>query len=183
MALQSVWRSRVPGGRIKSCLAIAAIAAFALLLGGTATAATTTVDCGSDPAALAAALATASDGDTLAITGTCTGTFEVAHTLTLTGAGGAILDGEGAGNVLTVDPGTTVVVSGLTLTDGAARLGAGLRNLGATLRVSNSTISGNTVSFGGGAGIENAEGGMMTLTNSTVSGNSTGINSDGRNHQ
>jgi hypothetical protein len=54
----------------------------AVLGGGAqpASAATTiTVDCTADPSALASALTTATDGDTLAIQGTCTGTFEISH--------------------------------------------------------------------------------------------------------
>src|SRR5438445_13775509 len=68
---------------------------------------TITVNCTTDPGALATALATASDGDTLAIQGTCKGTFEISHSLTLAGSGGATLDGQRLGTVLTVDSGTT----------------------------------------------------------------------------
>jgi nitrous oxidase accessory protein NosD len=81
-------------------------------------AATITVDCTTDSGALGTALAGASDGDTLAIQGTCTGTFEIAHSLTLAGSGGATLDAQGAGRVLTIDPGTTVAVTGLTISGG-----------------------------------------------------------------
>lgn len=139
-------------------------------------ASTIQVDCATDSSALTSALAGATDGDTLAIQGTCEGTFVIAHSLTLSGSGGARLDGQGAGAVLTIDPGTTVVVSGLTVTNGSSAFGAGILNLGATLTVSNSTISQNNGSFG--AGFDNAEGGVMTLTGSTVSGNTTGINSE-----
>jgi Right handed beta helix region len=168
----------------KALLRVTAAAMLALtgMLGGGAkpayAATTITVNCTTDPSALTSALANATDGDTLAIQGTCNGAFEINHSLTLTGSGGATLDGQGAGRVLTVDPGTSVVVDGLTVTGGSSSFGGGggLLSLGATVSVRNSTISQNTAFFG--AGIDNAEGGVLTLTNSTVTGNSTGINSE-----
>src|SRR6266540_33572 len=51
----------------------------------------TVIDCATDPSALASALASATDGDTLAIQGTCQGTFEIASSLTLAGSAGATL--------------------------------------------------------------------------------------------
>jgi hypothetical protein len=141
----------------------------------TAYAATTiTVDCTTDPSALAGALASASDGDTLALQGTCKGTFDIAHSLTLAGSGGAMLDGQGAGPVLSVESGQIVVVSDLTITGGNGNAVGGIRNAG-TLTLANSTVSGNNVTVPrlvlGVAGIFN-QSGSVTLVNSTVSGNS-----------
>jgi uncharacterized repeat protein (TIGR01451 family) len=153
-------------------------AAFAAALfvgtGGSASAATTiTVDCASDPSALGTALASATDGDTLTIQGTCRGTFEIMHSLTLSGSGGATLDGQGAGPVVTVDSGDAVVVTGLAITGGVADnpltgfQGGGIENLG-MLTVRESTISGDTATYGGG--ISNDYGATLTLDDSTVSG-------------
>jgi hypothetical protein len=137
-------------------------------------AATIAVNCNADAGSLAGALSSANDGDTLAIQGVCKGTFEIAHSLALVGAAGAILDGQGAGTVLTVDAGKTVAVSYLTITNGSG-LVAGIRNNGGVLTLSNSLVSGNSATVGrfqnGVGGILN-QGGTVALTNSTVGGNS-----------
>jgi uncharacterized repeat protein (TIGR01451 family) len=138
---------------------------------------TITVDCAADPSALTSALASANDGDTLAIQGTCDGTFEVGNSVSLVGLSGAALDGLGSGSVVTVDSGTSVTLRGLTIEHGSASFGAGVLNLGAIVSISDSTITANTGSFG--VGIENAQAGTLTLTRSTVSDNTTGINSEG----
>src|SRR5262249_50403411 len=101
-------------------LALLALVAITAMGGVTSASGATTiaVDCTADPSALTTALATANDGDSLAIQGTCMGTFELSRSLTLAGSGGAALDGQGAGTVLTVDPGKTVAVSNVTITGG-----------------------------------------------------------------
>ena len=83
-------------------------------------------------------------------------------------------------SIFTVSAGAQVTISGLTITGGrggtfvfgtfTATLGGGIANAG-TLTVTNSTISGNSVSDYGG-GINNL--GTLTVTNSTISGNSAG---------
>jgi uncharacterized repeat protein (TIGR01451 family) len=157
-------------------LLVAALCVMSVLLGSEQAhaASTITVDCATDASALATALASASDGDTLAIQGTCRGTFELTHSLTLAGSAGATLDGQQAGTVLTVDTGTTVTVSNLTITGGNDSAVGGIRN-GGSLTITNSRVSGNSVTVpqfvSGVAGIFN-QGGSVTLVNSTVSGNS-----------
>src|SRR5207244_4021673 len=106
-------------------------------------ASTITVNCGANPNALASALAIANDGDTLAIQGTCTGTFEIAHNVTLAGSGGAVLNAQRAGTVLTIDAGKTVTVDSLTITGGSG-LVAGISNSGAALAITNSSVTGNS---------------------------------------
>jgi uncharacterized repeat protein (TIGR01451 family) len=143
-------------------------------------AATLMVDCTADSSALTTALATASDGDTLAIDGSCKGTFEIAHSLTLTGSAAATLDAQAAGTVLTVDAGNTVTVNEVTITGGNGGSAGGILNSG-TLTLTNSTVSGNSATPGtspnfGAGGIFN-QGGSMTLTNSTVRGNSASVGS------
>jgi len=160
-------------------LAVAAITAGLGTAKPASAASTITVDCAADSSALASALMSAADGDTLAIQGTCKGTFEIAHSLTLAGSAGATLDGQGAGTVVTVDAGNTVAISNLTITGGNGISAGGILNKGA-LTLTNSTMSGNSatparspLNFGGG-GIFNL-GGTLTLTNSTVSGNSASV--------
>ena len=92
-------------------VALAALALFSPVRAGAGT--RTTVDCTANAGALATALASASDGDTLRIRGTCVGTFEISHSLTLKGVGAATLDGQSAGTVLTIDSGKTVAVKNL----------------------------------------------------------------------
>jgi hypothetical protein len=141
-------------------------------------AATITVDCTTSPGALASALAAANDGDTLSIQGTCKGTFEIAHSLTLSGNAGATLDGQGAGTVLTVDAGNTVSVDNLTITGGHTdttnNTAGGIENSGA-LTLTNSTVYGNTATvpqFRNGVGGILNQGGSLTLVSSTVRANS-----------
>src|SRR5262249_39829320 len=129
----------------------------------------TTVDCTADPAALLSALAGASDGDVIGVEGTCRGTFVIGHSLTLEGVGPATLDGQGVGPVLSVDPGATAVVRGLTVTGGSTLYNAGgIANAG-TLTLENSTVTANKVLSGDGGGIYNS--GTLTVRRSVVSGN------------
>jgi hypothetical protein len=129
------------------------------------------VDCTSDPAALAFALASANDGDTLAIQGTCKGTFVVAHSLTLAGGGGATLDGQGAGTVLTVATGSSVQVRSLAVKGGSGSSAGGISNAG-TLLLADCSVSGNAANgteFFAGGGILNS--GTLKLVNSAVTAN------------
>jgi hypothetical protein len=132
--------------------------------------AATTVDCSTNSGALAAALATASDGDTLTIQGTCVGTFEIAHSLMLQGTAGATLDGANAGTVLMIDSGEAVDVSGLTVTggnpSGVDPIGGGIEiDAGATVTITNATVSDNTP-----RGIANV-GGDVTVSRTLITGN------------
>ena len=74
-----------------------------------------------------------------------------------------------------VNPGKTVTISGLTITNGhphgVLQRGGGIHNDQAALTVTNCTLSGNSGDFGGG-GIYN-DSGAVTVTNCTLSGNST----------
>jgi uncharacterized repeat protein (TIGR01451 family) len=168
-----------------SRLGLVTLLALAVIIGtGRATPARAatpiTVDCAADPTALASALASANDGDTLAIQGTCNGTLEITHNLTLAGSGGATLDGQGAGTVLTVDAGNTVAIGNLTITGGNGSSAGGILNNG-IVTLTDSAVSGNSATPGtspnfGGGGIFN-QGGSVALTDSTVSGNSASVGS------
>ena len=95
--------------------------------------------------------------------------------------------------ILSVAPGGTLILNGLTIRGGNELSGAGVRNAG-TVIITNSTVEGNSdeaiLSFGdmtinsstiadnSGVGITN--GGVMTITNSTIAGNSdNGIGNGG----
>src|SRR5262249_7405659 len=120
-----------------------------------------------------------------AVHGTITltsGELQVHHNLTIIGPGAGMLSvsGGGAFRVLEVFAGTTVSVSGLTLTGGNADIGGGLRNAG-ILTLTDCTITGNQVNVSlSGTGTEDvsaqgggiASTGTLTLLRCTVSGNS-----------
>ena len=146
-----------------ACHRVAVATAAALLVGpSTAAAATSTkVDCSS--ASLQTAITNAAPGDKLLVTGTCVGHFTIDKDLTLLGQGTAVLDANGGGSTLQVDPGTTASVSSLTITGGG---NAGIDNSG-TLTLTGTTVSGNTGFFGGG--IDST--GTLTLRASTVTRN------------
>jgi hypothetical protein len=74
-------------------------------------------------------------------------------------------DSQFQASIFLVGDGTTVSISGLTISNGMA----GIENDGVTLTLNNVTLSGN-----GGAGIAN-HGATLTLNNVTVSGNGRGI--------
>ena len=99
-------------------------------------------------------------------------TFDVA----IEGPGASLLIVHGAGGkVFWIGGGTTVLLSGLTVTGGTSS-GGGIFNQG-TLTLNNSTIkdntAGNPTNGGGtGAGIWNYANATLTLNGSTVSGNS-----------
>jgi hypothetical protein len=109
-----------------------------------------------------------------AVTGTITlnGTQlpSITDDLTISGPGAAslTLDAHGASRVLQVNSGATVGLSGLTIVNGSAQNGGGIRNDG-TLTLTSSTISRSNSPVSMGGGICNY--GTMTLTSSTISGN------------
>ncbi len=145
------------------------------------------------------AVAQAAPGDTIKV---APGTYRAAAAsdlvvltkdLTLAGAGArrTVLNGRHLGTVLTVDPGVTATVTGLTIKGGTgtdvtesgtqARVGGGVFNEG-TLTLYRDTVTGNKVfatAYGPGAqaaasggGIFNADGGTLAVTHCLVTGNS-----------
>jgi hypothetical protein len=133
-----------------------------------------------DEACLLAALA---GGGT--VTFGCSGTITLTTTITI--ATDTTIDGSGqnvtiSGNntvrVFTVNSGSTLDLSRLTVADGYVSSpwgsGGGVLNSG-TVNVSNSVFSGNRTDpyrGGGGGGIFNNSGATLTVNNSTFSGNS-----------
>jgi len=160
-----------------------ALFAVAALFGSArvARAATISVDCGANSSALASALTAASDGDTVAIQGTCQGLFDISKSLTLTGIGGATLDGQALGTVVTIESGKTVAINSLRVTGGRGTSGSfafvgGIFNNGSVVTITNTAVAGNNASVGqfrnGVGGIFNL-GGQLAIKDSTISGNGT----------
>ena len=107
--------------------------------------------------------------------GTYTGTLAITRSVTLLGAGPArtILDGNLGGSVVTIAPGVTVTITGVTIQGGSllAGSGGGIFNAG-TLTIDNSTLTKNAAGTGGG--IFNGSG-TLTVHNSTLAENEASV--------
>jgi Domain of unknown function (DUF4347)/FG-GAP-like repeat/FG-GAP repeat len=106
--------------------------------------------------------------DTITLT---SGKLSITSNVTITGTSANLLTVSGNQTfiVFNIASGSTVVMSGLTITNGnSSGYGGGIYNDG-TLSLSNSILSGNSASYNGG-GIYNN--GRLTLNSSTLSGNS-----------
>ncbi len=99
------------------------------------------------------------------------GTLDIGNNMSIVGPGANLLsiDGGNAVEVFNIASGSTVAISGVTITNGSSSDGGGIYNAG-TLTVTNSAFTSNSSSYAGGA-IEN--GGTLTVANSTFSGNSS----------
>ena len=86
-----------------------------------------------------------------------------------TGASNLLISGSDVSTVFFVLSGANLSLNGVTVTNGYTPCGSGGINNDGILSVTNSIVSGNTGSDGGG--ISNGNSGTLTLTNSTVSGN------------
>ncbi|MBV9042481.1 MAG: hypothetical protein JOZ68_15870, partial [Acidimicrobiia bacterium] len=141
-----------------------------LAVGPSAFGTTVQVHCpASPPNDLQTALNNATSGETIDISGTCYGHFSVPSGITnLTLVGGATLDGQNSGRVLTIPSGDSVTVRNLTIQHGSAADGGGIQNNG-TLTLIASTVTNNTSSTSAG-GVAN-EGGTLTVHASTISSN------------
>jgi hypothetical protein len=97
--------------------------------------------------------------------------LDVDRNLTVNGSGssGLAVSGNDTVRVFFVTVGVTAAFSNLTIRNGSADFGGGIRNEGA-LTLTNCTVSGNVAS-GNGGGIVNH--GPLVLNDSTVSGNTT----------
>ncbi len=145
------------------------------------------------PGTLQEAVAGAAEGTTLKVRGTCQGDTTVnQNRLVITGVsslayGRATLDGANnqpqPGSVLSVGPGITLTLSGLTITGGdSSGDGGGVLNAGGALSIASSTVSGNSARNDGG-GIYSETYGHLHLTNVRVTSNTAehggGIDNDG----
>jgi hypothetical protein len=173
-------------GRIIRASVTAAIVTTAVIVPGSrARAAVTPVNCPTDD--LQAAIGAATGGDTLQISGTCTGNFTItSKSLILQGVGDAIITANGSGRPLTVQNtlGQTVTVNDLLVTggnvSGVVAQGGGVRADGGSLVLTRSTVADNTLTGGAsgaaGAGIWfqptlSLLGQTLVLTDTTVSDN------------
>ncbi len=109
------------------------------------------------------------------LTGTITlttGELALNKELAIAGPGANVItvSGNHASRVFSIS--ATVAISGLTVTDGTADFGGGIRNLGGALTVVECLIHGNYAHDEGG-GIDNS-GGQLTVLDSVVSGNTVG---------
>lgn len=111
--------------------------------------------------------ATSLNGQTITLT---SGPLNIARSLTIQrpGASQLTISGDHLAGVFEADATATVVLSGLTISNGAASLGSGILNY-AVLTVSACTITGNTGATSGG-GIFND--GTLTVNACTVNANS-----------
>jgi hypothetical protein len=131
---------------------------------------------------LRAALAGASDGDTInfSVTGTITltgGELLVNKNVTITGPGSADLavDGHAASTVFHIAAGKTVGISGLTVTNAGD---VAIHNDGGTLTLANCVISGNVnnaTNFGGGVYNDGAAGSATLHVSHCAISNNDGI--------
>jgi hypothetical protein len=86
------------------------------------------------------------------------------------------------GGIYNTDTGSQTTITNCTISNNKSHDGGGIRNFSATTQVTDSTISGNTVSglldgFNNGGGISN--GGTVTVTRTTVTGNTAGDSAGG----
>ncbi len=135
---------------------------------------------GCDFTAVQTAVDAAGDGDTIVLADeTFVENVFIDKSITLTGEEGTVLDGNGAGGVITITAGVTVEIQALLVTNGRSDFGGGIENLG-TLLLDGVVISGNLATLEGG-GIDNF-GGHLTVVNSLIQGNIAhsggGISSD-----
>lgn len=97
-------------------------------------------------------------------------TVTINRSVTVQGQGQAVakVNGNALGTVFTIQSGSVVTLTNLTILNGSAHYGGGIVNVG-TLFVTNSAIISNSASWGGG-GIHNN--GVLHIVDSTISGNS-----------
>ena len=117
-------------------------------------------------------------------------TIHLASTLTLSKnvtidgsalAGQIMISGDNAVRVFFVNSGVTATLNSLAITKGNDFSGGGIRNDG-TLTITNSTLSDNSATSGGG-GIFNNGSRTLTITNSTLSNNSAANGGGGIHNQ
>lgn len=192
---------RGTGGRCRraACVAALVVGTVAAWAGGAPGAGASTVlfaapvaagtgDCSSqaDACTLATALSDATSGAVVELTtagqqaDTATwysGTFTVTTSLTIepvSGVDDPILDGGGAGSVITISGTPTVTIEDVTIQDGNTDgSGGGIDNsAGGTVSVVDDTVSDDTA-FTSGGGIENDGGGTLDVTGTTFTDDTT----------
>jgi hypothetical protein len=126
---------------------------------------------------IGAALAAAQDGDKIVVgSGTYDGGLSVDKDVTLRGKGADVttisLVGTGtSGSVVTVAPGTTVTIDGVTITGGAAQLGAGVKSDGELTLKDTAVVQNNGSGIGAAGTIYNGADGTLSLVDTYVAEN------------
>ena len=155
---------------------------------GRALVVTNTTDSGTGSLRLALTEANNDIGDTVTfatgLTGTITltgGELPLAHNMTITGPGAAILSVSGGGTSRVLHmTGGTIAISGLTLTGGSiAASGGGILEGSGTLVLSGCILSANSATNGSGGGISAASGATLSVTNCIFSGNAAQFSGGG----
>ncbi len=117
--------------------------------------------------------------DTVILTGTTylltLGELDITSTMTISGVGSAATIIEGNATARIIDNSDTLTITGVTITNGSAPNGGGIRNSG-TLVVQSSVITDNTADQDGG-GIYNT--GVLTMTGSFIRSNDAGNDGGG----
>jgi uncharacterized repeat protein (TIGR01451 family) len=115
-------------------------------------------------------------GDTISVAaGTYAENITIDKSARIVGAGAAVLDGGGAGRVLTVTSGVAVTLVGLTIRNGltSGQDGGGIHNQG-TLDLQQVEVRENKADAGGnGGGIANGVGGQLTIVSSSIISNTS----------
>lgn len=108
------------------------------------------------------------DGDVIRVSGTLAENVNLGRSAAIIGqTADATIQAASAGSVISVSAGVSATLSGLTIRNGNAANGGGIRNEG-TLIASNVVVTANLASSTGG-GIYNA--GTLTMTNGRIAGN------------
>jgi fibronectin-binding autotransporter adhesin len=169
---------RRPGRAARRMASVGVAALIAMVVGAPAASAVTiTVDCSHD--SLAAALATAPQGSTVKVTGTCNGNFLIDENLTLLGAPSAELNGGGTATTLTIFGFHAVHLAHLDITGGVAQNGGGIAFLGGgLLTMDHVKVHGNSANGGAqtpgvarGGGVLVRDPAFVTITNSSITNN------------
>jgi hypothetical protein len=122
---------------------------------------------------ITAALADASDGDTIVVgDGTFAGALSIDKEVVIAGAAAdkTIIEpgAGGSGSVVTVSANVDVTISGVTITGGSAALGAGIHSDGKLTLKGVAVVENNASDFGSAAGIFNGAGGVLMLFDTRV---------------
>lgn len=113
-------------------------------------------------------------GGIVTLKGVCLGNWTIASPVALSGVGGAVLDGNFGGTVLTVTNETTALVKNLTLRNGSSVVGGGLfADFDTTVGLQNATIR-DSLAEGPGGGIYAQDGALVTLSGGAITHNESG---------
>jgi hypothetical protein len=114
--------------------------------------------------------------DTISFAAGLTGTIDLTHGILPAiaahvgiigpGAGSLTIDAQNSSGILSIEAGSDVLLSGLSLVDGSAAFGGAIQNDG-SLSMTACTVSGNVAGFGGSV----FNSGTLFMGNCTVSGN------------